>query len=94
MSSYNAPIRDMQFVLRELADLEAVSALPGCEDATSDLVDAILEEANKFASGVIAPLNWTGDQEGATWDNGEVRTATGWKEAYTQFAEAGWTALA
>ena len=94
MSSYSAPIRDMQFVLRELADLDAVAALPGCEDASSDLVDAILEEANKFASGVIAPLNWIGDQEGATWDNGEVRTATGWKEAYTQFAEAGWTALA
>jgi len=94
MSSYTAPIRDMQFVLRELADLDAVAALPGCEDASSDLVDAILEEANKFASGVIAPLNWTGDQEGATWDNGVVRTATGWKEAYTQFAEAGWTALA
>ncbi|MCK6395323.1 acyl-CoA dehydrogenase [Zoogloea sp.] len=94
MSSYTAPIRDMQFVLRELADLDAVAALPGCEDASSDLVDAILEEANKFASGVIAPLNWTGDQEGATWDNGVVRTATGWKEAYKQFAEAGWTALA
>ena len=94
MSSYNAPIRDMQFVLRELADIEAVSALPGCEDASPDLVDAIIEEANKFASGVLAPLNWTGDQEGARWDNGEVRTATGWKDAYTQFAEAGWTALA
>ena len=72
MSSYNAPIRDMQFVLRELAGLEAVSALPGCEDATPDVVDAIIEEANKFASGVLAPLNWTGDQEGARWDNGEV----------------------
>lgn len=94
MSSYNAPIRDMQFVMQELAGLEAVSALPGCEDASADLVDAVLEEANKFASGVIAPLNWTGDQEGATWVNGEVRTATGWKEAYKQFAEAGWTALA
>ncbi|KAB2968601.1 acyl-CoA dehydrogenase [Zoogloea sp.] len=94
MSSYNAPIRDMQFVLRELAGLEDVSALPGCEDASPDLVDAIIEEASKFASGVLAPLNWTGDQEGARWDNGEVRTAAGWKEAYTQFAEAGWTALA
>jgi acyl-CoA dehydrogenase len=94
MSSYNAPIRDMQFVMQELAGLEAVSALPGCEDASVDLVDAVLEEANKFASGVIAPLNWTGDQEGARWDNGVVHTATGWKEAYKQFAEAGWTALA
>ena len=94
MSSYTAPLRDMQFVLRELADLDAVASLPGCEDAAPDVVDAILEEANKFASGVIAPLNWTGDQEGATWDQGTVRTAAGWKEAYRQFAEAGWTALA
>ena len=94
MSSYNAPIRDMQFVMRELADLDAVAALPGCEDAAADVVDAILEEAGKFAGGVLAPLNWTGDQEGARWDNGVVRTATGWKEAYKQFAEAGWTALA
>ncbi|MBL0285403.1 MAG: acyl-CoA dehydrogenase, partial [Zoogloea sp.] len=53
-----------------------------------------LEEAGKFAGGVLAPLNWTGDQEGARWDNGVVHTATGWKEAYKQFAEAGWTALA
>ncbi len=94
MSSYNAPIRDMQFVMRELADLDAVAALPGCEDAAADVVDAILEEAGKFAGGVLAPLNWTGDQEGARWDNGVVHTATGWKEAYKQFAEAGWTALA
>ncbi|MDD3353672.1 acyl-CoA dehydrogenase [Zoogloea sp.] len=94
MSSYTAPLRDMQFVLRELADLDAVAALPGCEEATPDLVDAVLEEANKFASGVLAPLNWTGDQEGATWNDGEVRTAPGWKEAYKQFCEAGWTALA
>ena len=94
MSNYNAPIRDMQFVMRELAGLDAVAALPGCEDASPDVVDAILEEAGKFAGGVLAPLNWTGDQEGARWDNGVVHTATGWKEAYKQFAEAGWTALA
>jgi acyl-CoA dehydrogenase len=84
----------MQFVMRELAGLDAVAALPGCEDASPDVVDAILEEAGKFAGGVLAPLNWTGDQEGARWDNGVVHTATGWKEAYKQFAEAGWTALA
>ncbi len=94
MSNYNAPLRDMQFVMRELADLDAVAALPGCEDAAPDVVDAILEEAGKFASGVLAPLNRIGDQEGARWDNGVVHTVTGWKEAYTQFAEAGWTALA
>ncbi len=94
MSSYNAPIRDMQFVMRELADLDAVAALPGCEDASPDVVDAILEEAGKFANGVLAPLNRAGDTIGAKWDNGVVTTVPGWKDAYTQFAEAGWTALA
>ncbi|WP_018989979.1 acyl-CoA dehydrogenase [Aromatoleum toluclasticum] len=94
MSQYTAPIRDMQFVMRELAGLDEVAKLPGCEEVSADLVDAILDEANKFASGVLAPLNRTGDQEGAKWDGGNVRTAPGWKEAYKQFAEAGWTALA
>ncbi|NMG77693.1 acyl-CoA dehydrogenase [Aromatoleum diolicum] len=94
MSQYTAPIRDMQFVMRELAGLDEVAKLPGCEEVSSDLVDAILDEANKFASGVLAPLNWSGDQEGAKWDNGSVKTATGWKDAYRQFTEAGWTALA
>ena len=94
MSSYSAPIRDMQFVMRELAGLEDVQGLPGCEEVSTDLVDAILEEADKFASGVLAPLNWSGDQEGAKWDHGAVATATGWKEAYRQFCEAGWPSLA
>jgi len=94
MSNYTAPIRDMQFVMRELADLDAVAALPGCEDASPDVVDAILEEAGKFANGVLAPLNRAGDTIGAKWDNGVVTTVPGWKDAYTQFAEAGWTALA
>ncbi len=94
MSDYNAPIRDMRFVLKELAGLADVSALPGCEEASEDLVDAILEEAGKFAAGVLAPLNRIGDQQGAQWKDGEVSTAPGWKEAYAQFIEAGWTALA
>ncbi|MCK9259934.1 MAG: acyl-CoA dehydrogenase C-terminal domain-containing protein [Azoarcus sp.] len=94
MSNYTAPIRDMQFVMNELADFDGVAALPGNDDVSSDLVDAILEEANKFASGVLAPLNWSGDQEGASWNEGNVKTATGWKDAYRQFAESGWTALA
>lgn len=94
MSSYSAPIRDMQFVMRELAGLDEIEQLPGCEEVSADLVDAILEEADKFASGVLAPLNWIGDQEGATWHQGEVSTATGWKEAYRQFCEAGWPSLA
>ncbi|MFN4065085.1 acyl-CoA dehydrogenase [Azoarcus communis] len=94
MSTYTAPIRDMQFVMNELAGFDQVAALPGNEEVSSDLVDAILEEANKFASGVLAPLNWTGDQEGAKWKDGQVFTATGWKDAYKQFSESGWTALA
>ncbi|MDO9598187.1 MAG: acyl-CoA dehydrogenase [Azoarcus sp.] len=94
MSNYTAPIRDMQFVMNELAGFDKVAALPGNDEVSSDLVDAILEEANKFASGVLAPLNWSGDQEGAKWDQHGVTTATGWKEAYRQFSEAGWTALA
>lgn len=91
--SYNAPIRDMQFVMKELAGLDEVGALPGCEDAP-DLADAILDEANKFASGVLAPLNRTGDTDGARWDNGVVHTTPGWKEAYKQFVDGGWNAFA
>ena len=94
MSTYTAPIRDMQFVMRELAGLDDVARLPGCEEISEDLVDAILDEAGKFANGVLAPLNRTGDQQGARWEGGEVYTAEGWKGAYKQFADAGWTALA
>ena len=93
MSTYNAPLKDMQFVLRELAGLDAVSALPGHEEVSEDLTLAILEEAGKFATGVLSPLNWTGDQEGARWQDTEVFTATGWKQAYNQFVEGGWNAL-
>ncbi len=94
MSTYTAPIRDMQFVMRELAQLEDVARLPGNEDVSLDLVNDILEEAGKFANGVLAPLNKRGDQEGAKWDNGKVITVAGWKDAYRQFTEAGWGALA
>ena len=93
MSSYNAPIRDMQFVMRELADLEAVAALPGCEDAAPDVVDAILEEAGKFAGGVLAPLNWEGDKNPSSWKGGEVTATPGFKEAFKQFTEGGWQGL-
>jgi acyl-CoA dehydrogenase len=84
----------MQFVMRELAGLDEIAQLPGCDEVSGDLVDAILDEAGKFASGVLAPLNRSGDQEGAKWQHGEVTTASGWKHAYRQFIEAGWTALA
>ena len=92
MSTYRAPLLDMQFVLRELADIEAVSKLPGCED-TLDVLDSILEEAASFATGVLDPLNRTGDKEGCTWRDGEVATPKGFKEAYKKFADAGWIGL-
>ena len=93
MSTYAAPLKDMRFVLNELAGLSEVAKLPGCEEATPDTVDAILEEAARFASGVLDPLNRSGDQEGSKWSDGEVRTPKGFRDAYRQFAEGGWNAL-
>src|SRR5579871_4298368 len=92
MSSYRAPLRDMQFALRELAGIEGVAALPGCED-TLDVLDSVLEEAAAFASGVLDPLNRIGDKEGCAWNAGTVTTPAGFKEAYHKFAEAGWIGL-
>ncbi|GAC1592484.1 MAG: acyl-CoA dehydrogenase [Candidatus Velthaea sp.] len=92
MSTYRAPLRDMQFVLRELAGVDDVAKLPGFED-TPDVLDAILEEAAAFSSEVLDPINRTGDIEGCTWNNGEVTTPKGFKEAYHQFAKAGWIGL-
>ncbi|HEV8108203.1 MAG TPA: acyl-CoA dehydrogenase [Burkholderiales bacterium] len=93
MSTYAAPLKDMRFVLNELAGLSEVARLPGYEEATPDTVDAILEEAARFASGVLDPLNRSGDQEGSKWSDGEVRTPKGFRDAYRQFAEGGWNAL-
>jgi alkylation response protein AidB-like acyl-CoA dehydrogenase len=88
--TYAAPVKDMMFVMRELASLEEIQRLPGCEDATDETVAAVLEENARFMTEVVAPLNWTGDIKPATWSNGEVTTTPGFKEAFRQFAEAGW----
>ncbi len=94
MSTYRAPMQEIQFVMNELAGLEQVGKLPGYEDATLDTVTAILEEASKFATEVLDPLNAVGDREGATWqEGGKVKTATGFKDAYRRFAENGWNGL-
>jgi acyl-CoA dehydrogenase len=93
MSEYKAPLRDMHFVLQELAGLAEIAKLPGCEEINAELVDQILEESAKFASGVLSPLNKSADKEGSKWDKGEVTTPKGFKEAYHQFVEAGWNAL-
>ncbi|TMH33860.1 MAG: acyl-CoA dehydrogenase [Betaproteobacteria bacterium] len=93
MSEYIAPLTDVRFVLEELAPLSRIEALPGCEDFNLELASAILDEAAKFASGVLSPLNASGDREGARWSEGNVLTAAGWRDAYRQFADGGWNAL-
>ncbi|MEO8536057.1 MAG: acyl-CoA dehydrogenase [Betaproteobacteria bacterium] len=94
MSTYHAPLADMQFVLNELAGLSQVASLPGYEDATPDTVTAILEEASRFATEILDPLNASGDREGSTLlADGSVKTPAGFKEAYRQFAENGWNGL-
>ena len=94
MIPYNAPTRDMAFVMKELGLLAKVAALPGFEEATEETVDAILEEAGKVASEVIAPINYSGDKEGVAFENGVVRTPEGFPEAYGAFVEGGWSTLA
>ncbi len=93
MIDYSAPLRDMQFILEELAGQEQIAELPGCEDASADLVNAVLEEAGKFASGVLAPLNQVGDLQGCRLEGERVITPDGWQDAYDQFREAGWIGL-
>ncbi|VVE58294.1 3-methylmercaptopropionyl-CoA dehydrogenase [Pandoraea horticolens] len=88
--SYQAPIKDMQFVMNELADLTSIAALPGYEDASPELAQAVLEEAARFNQEVLAPLNVIGDQQPSTWKDGVVTTTPGFKEAFRKFSEAGW----
>ena len=87
---YQAPLKDMLFVMNELADLAGVNALPGNEDATPDTAEAILEENAKFVGNVIAPLNNPSDKEPSWWHDGQVTTSKGFKDAFKAFAEAGW----
>ena len=94
MSTYTAPLKDMQFAITEFAGLAGVAALPGCEEVNAELVEAVLAEAGKFAQGVLDPLNRSGDQEGAQWRDGTVTAPAGFREAYAQFTEAGWNGLA
>ncbi len=93
MTEYFAPLDDIRFVLMEIAGLDEIAGLPGYEEASPDLVDAVMEEAGKFGTEVLAPLNQTGDQEGARLENGVVRMPEGFQEAYTQFAAAGWIGM-
>ncbi|MGO1117303.1 acyl-CoA dehydrogenase C-terminal domain-containing protein [Rhodovibrionaceae bacterium A322] len=95
MVSYKAPLDDIRFALHEMNDYNGkVATLPGYEDATPDLLDAVLEEAARFCEQELLPLNQTGDQEGCQFENGVVRTPSGFKEAYDKFVEGGWNGLA
>jgi alkylation response protein AidB-like acyl-CoA dehydrogenase len=93
MSDYIAPVKDMRFVIDEIAKLPEISRLPGYEEATPDVVDAILDEAAKFTGEVLAPLNRVGDKAGCTLGPAGVVTPPGWKEAYRAFCDAGWNGI-
>ncbi len=92
MSAYKAPLRDFSFLINDMFDFEAIAKLPGYEDA-ADVAEAVLEEAGNFASNVLDPLNAIGDHHGAKFVDGNVTTPPGFKEAYHQFADAGWVGL-
>src|SRR5260370_41542330 len=83
----------MRFALAEIAGIDEIARLPGCEQASPDVVDAVLEEAGKLAGGVLAPLNRVGDRQASRLENGVVRTPDGFKEAYAKYVEGGWNAL-
>ncbi len=94
MPDYHAPLRDMQFVLKELLDCQNhYDSLSGPEPVSDDLLDAILDSGAKFAEEVVAPLNRSGDEEGCHFDNGEVTTPKGFKEAFREYGDGGWQAL-
>ena len=93
MQVYDAPIRDMRFVLEELHTDDGFGNLEGFEDFDADVIAAILEEANKLSKEVLLPINWSGDQEGCRIENGVVRTPEGFQDAYKQFCEGGWAGL-
>src|SRR5579862_346578 len=94
MSEYSAPLRDMQFVLRELVDLPQLLRLPGFEALEADVLYSVLEEAGAFASDVLSPLNRVGDREGSKLLESTVRTPSGWREAYGRFTADGWNGVA
>ncbi len=94
MPEYKAPLRDMSFVMNELLESEALyKTLPGYEEATVDLMSAIVEEGAKFAENIVSPLNQTGDEEGCHWSAEGVTTPAGFVAAYRQYVESGWPAL-
>ncbi|MFA7664853.1 MAG: acyl-CoA dehydrogenase [Burkholderiaceae bacterium] len=91
--SFNAPLKDMLFTLEHVGKLDEIARLPGFEEAGLDTAQAVLEECARFNEGVVAPLNRSGDLDGAVLDNGVVKTSPGFREAFHQFAEGGWQGI-
>jgi len=95
MWNYTPPLRDMRFVIDEVLGAPAAwREMPAFADCDADTAHAVLEEAGKFATGVLAPINGAADLEGCTWKDGEVRTPAGYREAYRAFVDGGWASLA
>ncbi len=91
--SYKAPVKDMLFNMKYLANIDQIAQLPGMEDAGLETAQAVLEEAAKFNEGVLAPLNWEGDKNPSSWKDGVVTATPGFKQAFKQYTEAGWQGL-
>jgi hypothetical protein len=91
--SYKAPVKDMLFDIRHLANIAEIAKMPGFDEAGEDTAAAVLEECAKFNEGVVAPLNVTGDRHPSSWKDGNVITTPGFKEAFRQFGEGGWQGL-
>ena len=93
MNDYIAPLRDLNFVINELAGLEQISQLPGFEHATDDLLEPILEEASRYAREVLGPTNVIGDQQGCSVKDCVVKVPSEFSDAYQLFVESGWQGL-
>ncbi len=93
MQTYIAPLRDMRFVMHELHDSAALARLPGLEEMNAELYDSVIEEAAKFLTSVLLPLNASGDAEGCHYEAGVVHTPRGFQQAYKSFAAGGWGSL-
>jgi len=93
MADYRAPVKDMMFVINVLARLDRIMGLPGYEEATPDLVEAVLEEASQLAAEVIGPVNTIGDAKATRVEDGQVFVASEFKAAYEQFRQGGWSGV-
>ena len=93
MSDYNPPLHDIRFLLEHVIGLEGLPEHPDLGKLDADMIDSVLEPAAKLASELLAPLNWTGDQEACTLNDGVVTTAKGFKEAYAEYRDGGWNAV-